>query len=176
LCLLILTIKLFKHKNMAKRELLVDSVLYDVNCSIAGIEEIRLHNSQRFEMEQLTGILYEDFEGKAVVGYLDVVDSSFWVRGHMPDFPIMPGVIMCEAAAQLTSYFANKYNLMPGSLVGLGGIDNVRFRSAVKPGERLVVQAKMLHYKKILITAEFIGLVDDRIACEGIIKGVPIKK
>ncbi|MDR2642746.1 MAG: beta-hydroxyacyl-ACP dehydratase, partial [Planctomycetaceae bacterium] len=122
------------------------------------------------------GILYESFEDKSVVGYLDATESSFWFRGHMPDFPIMPGVIMCEAAAQLTSYFANKYNLMPGSLLGLGGIDNARFRSTVKPGDRLVIQAKMLHYKKILITAEFVGLVENRIACEGIIKGVPVKK
>jgi 3-hydroxyacyl-[acyl-carrier-protein] dehydratase len=159
---------------MAKRELLVDPILYDVNSPIAGVEDIRLYNSQRFEMEQLTGILYEDFESKAVVGFLDAVETSFWVRGHMPDFPIMPGVIMCEVAAQLTSYFANKYNLMSGSLLGLGGIDNARFRSTVKPGDRLVVQAKMLHHKKILITAEFIGLVGDTIACEGIIKGIPV--
>ncbi|MDR1484755.1 MAG: beta-hydroxyacyl-ACP dehydratase [Planctomycetaceae bacterium] len=161
---------------MARRELLVDPVLYDVNRSIAGVEEIRLYNSQRFEMEQLSGILYENFEDKSVVGYLDATELSFWFRGHIPDFPIMPGVIMCEAAAQLTSYFANKYDLMSGSLLGLGGIDNARFRSPVKPGERLVVQAKMLHHKKILITAQFIGLVEDRIACEGIIKGIPVKK
>jgi 3-hydroxyacyl-[acyl-carrier-protein] dehydratase len=160
---------------MAKRELLVDPVLYDVNKPIAGVEEIRLRNSQRFEMEQLTGILYENFEDKAVVGYLDAVESSFWVKGHMPGFPIMPGVIMCEAAAQLTSYFANKYDLMGGSLLGLGGIDNTRFRNTVKPGDRLVIQAKMLHHKKFLITAEFIGIVEDRITCEGIVKGVPVK-
>ncbi|MDR2762682.1 MAG: beta-hydroxyacyl-ACP dehydratase [Planctomycetaceae bacterium] len=161
---------------MAKRELLVDPILYDVNRSIFGIDEIRCYNSHRFEMEQLTGILYESFEMKSIVGYLDVTDSSFWVRGHMPDFPLMPGVIMCEAAAQLTSYFANKYQLMSGSLLGLGGIDNARFRNPVKLGDRLVIQAKMIHYKKILIIAEFVGLVEDKIACEGIIKGVPVKK
>ncbi|MDR1923410.1 MAG: beta-hydroxyacyl-ACP dehydratase [Planctomycetaceae bacterium] len=161
---------------MSKRELLVDPVLYDEGCVLYGVEEIRRYNSQRYEMEQLSGILYESFELKSVVGFLDVSESSFWYRGHMPGFPIMPGVVMCEAAAQLTSYFANKYDLMPGSLLGLGGIDAARFRNVVQPGERLIVQAKMLHYKKILITAEFVGLVGDKIACEGIIKGIPIKK
>ncbi|MDR2345301.1 MAG: beta-hydroxyacyl-ACP dehydratase [Planctomycetaceae bacterium] len=159
---------------MAKRELLVDPILYDVNRSIFGIDEIRLYNSQRFEMEQLTGILYESFDMKAVVGYLDATDSSFWVRGHMPDFPIMPGVIMCESAAQLISYFVNKYNLMPDSLLGLGGIDNARFRNSIKIGDRLVIQAKLIHYKKILIIADFVGLIGGKIACEGTIKGVPI--
>ncbi|MDR2170820.1 MAG: beta-hydroxyacyl-ACP dehydratase [Planctomycetaceae bacterium] len=160
---------------MAKREFLVDPVLYNVDRSIFGIEHIRLYNSQRFEMEQLSGILYENFEDKSAVGYLDATESSFWVKGHMPDFPIMPGVIMCEAAAQLTGYFANKYKLIPNALLGLGGIDNARFRSAVKPGNKLVIQIKILHYKKILITSEFMGIVNDKIACEGTIKGIPVK-
>ena len=159
---------------MPRRQLIIDPDLYDVNAPIADIEEIRRYNSQRFEMEQLTGILYENFEEKACVGYLDTSDKSFWVRGHMPDFPLMPGVIMCESAAQLTSFFANKFDLMPGCLLGLGGIDDVRFRGVVRPGDRFVVQAKMLHCKLMLITAEFIGLVGDNIVCEGIVKGVPL--
>lgn len=159
---------------MPRRQLIIDPDLYDVDIPIADIEEIRKYNSQRFEMEQLTGILYESFEDKAAVGYLDTSDKSFWVRGHMPGFPLMPGVIMCESAAQLTSFFANKYDLMPGCLLGLGGVDEVRFRGVVRPGDRFVIQAKMLHCKRMLIAAEFVGLVGENIVCEGVVKGVPL--
>ncbi|MDR1270522.1 MAG: beta-hydroxyacyl-ACP dehydratase [Planctomycetaceae bacterium] len=159
---------------MPRRELIVDPSCYDENKPIAGIEEIRRFNTHRFEMEQLTGILYENFEEKSAVGYLDTSEKSFWVRGHMPDFPLMPGVIMCESAAQLTSFFANKYDLMPGCMIGLGGLESVRFRGIVRPGDRFVVQAKLVHSKKILIAAEFVGLVGHHLVCEGIVKGVPI--
>lgn len=159
---------------MPRRGLLIDSSLYDIDRPIAGIEEIRRYNKHRFEMEQLSGVLYEDVENQAAVGYLQTSNDSFWVKGHLPDFPLMPGVIMCESAAQLTSFFANKYNLMDGRLIGLGGIDDVRFRGVVHPGDLFIVQAKLLHCKKVLITAEFVGIVGNDIVCEGIIKGVPI--
>ncbi|MDR2755947.1 MAG: beta-hydroxyacyl-ACP dehydratase [Planctomycetaceae bacterium] len=159
---------------MPRRELIVDPSFYDENKPIANIEEIRQFNTHRFEMEQLTGILYENFEEKTAVGYLDTSDKSFWVRGHMPDFPLMPGVIMCESAAQLTSFFANKYELMPGCIIGLSGLESVRFRGIIRPGDRFVVQVKLVHSKKILIAAEFVGLVRRNLVCEGIVKGVPI--
>ncbi|MGL4594027.1 MAG: 3-hydroxyacyl-ACP dehydratase FabZ family protein [Thermoguttaceae bacterium] len=159
---------------MPRREWIVDPSLYDLDRPIATIDDIRRYNSHRFEMEMLTGVLYENLETKTAVGYLDTSTESFWVRGHMPDFPLFPGVFMCESAAQLTSFFANKYDLMPGFLIGLGGIDAVRFRGVVRPNDRFVVQAKVIRSKKILIAAEFIGIVDNRIVCEGIVKGVPL--
>lgn len=160
---------------MPRKALLVDPSHYDLNKPIADIEEIRRRNPQRFEMEQLTAVVYVSMEEKAAVGYKDVTDKEFWVRGHMPDLPLMPGVIMCEAAAQLTSFAAHWLDLMPGSLLGLAGIDAVKFRGSVRPGDRFVVQAKMVHWRKMLISAEFIGLVDDNVICEGIVKGVPLK-
>ena len=53
----------------------------------------------------------------------------------MPGYPLMPGVVMCEAAAQLSSYFAVKYDLLGCDVIGLGGIENVRFRGSVFPGQ-----------------------------------------
>ncbi|MDR0705898.1 MAG: beta-hydroxyacyl-ACP dehydratase [Planctomycetaceae bacterium] len=159
---------------MPRHELIVDPALYDENKPIANIEEIRRFNTHRFEMEQLTGILYENFAEKTAVGYLDTSEKSFWVRGHMPDFPLMPGVIMCESAAQLTNFFANKYEFMPGCMIGLGGLESIRFRGIVRPGDRFIVQAKLVRCKKILIEAEFVGLVGRHLVCEGIVKGVPI--
>ncbi len=161
---------------MPRRELIVDPSLYDVTKPIATLEDIRQLNAQRFELEQLTGVLYENFETKSAVGYLQTTENDFWVRGHMPGYPLFPGVLMCEVAAQLTGYLANKYDLMSGSLLGLAGLDDVRFRGVVHPGDLLVVQTRMLYCKKMLVSAEFLELVGTEVVCEGIVKGVPLPK
>ncbi len=62
--------------------------------------------SSALEIEQLDGILHEDSVRNACVGLKIVRYNEFWVRGHMPGFPLMPGVLLCEAAAQVASYFA----------------------------------------------------------------------
>ena len=81
---------------MAAKELLFDLSLIDFDKPTADIHEIRKYNPQRFEMEQLTAIVYEDTERKVCVGYKDVGPDEFWVRGHMPGMPLMPGVVMLE--------------------------------------------------------------------------------
>ncbi len=107
---------------MAGKELILDFSEYDVDHVIADQEEIRRYNLQRYEMEQLTAIIYEDTKRHISVGYKNVTDQEFWVRGHMPGMPLMPGVIMCEAAAQLTSYYATRHDLMGLCTMGFGGL------------------------------------------------------
>src|SRR5262249_44851987 len=123
-------------------ELLFD--LGQVDCSriLADQEAIRKINPQRYEMEQLNAIVHIDPGQHLIVGYKDVKTDEFWVRGHMPDYPLMPGVLMCEAAAQICSYYTATHGLMHGDFIGFGGMENVRFRSTVKPGDRLLLVAK----------------------------------
>ena len=165
----------WSRRILGKKELLVELSCYDVNHPIAGIDEIRKHNKQRFEMEQLTAIVYENLQEVSCVGFKDITDKEFWVAGHMPGFALMPGVMMCEVAAQLASYFSTKHCIMAESTtMGFAGLDQVRFRGMVRPGDRLVMQAKLITVRKILITAKFVGLVNNDLVCEGIIKGVPL--
>lgn len=160
---------------MSKKELLVDPSCYDLDRPLAEIDEIRKYNKQRFEMEQLTAVVYENRDEVSCVGYKNITDKEFWVPGHMPNFALMPGVIMCEVAAQLASYFSTKNQIMDKSAtMGFAGLDKVRFRGMVRPGDRLVMQAKLITARKILITAHFVGLVENELVCEGIIKGVPL--
>ena len=114
----------------------------DLSRVVADQEEILRVNPQRFEMAQLTAIVHIDLEQHIIAGYKDVRRDEFWVRGHMPDYPLMPGVLMCEAAAQLCAYYMTKGGLMLGDFIGFGGMENVRFRGTVKPGDRLVLVAK----------------------------------
>ena len=158
---------------MARKELILGFCEYDVNRVVADIEEIRRYNPQRYEMEQLTAICHEDREKNTCVGYKDLGCEEFWVRGHMPGMPLMPGVIMCEAAAQLSSYFARRFKLMNG-VVGFGGLENVRFRGLVRPGDRFVIVSRLLKLRRSIMTCEFQCFVKQSLVCEGILKGVAL--
>lgn len=160
---------------MAARELIIDPAALDYNNVIADVVEIRKYNPQRFEMEQLTAIIHEDLDRHVCVGYKDVSIEEFWVRGHMPKMPLMPGVMMLEAAAQMCSYFSQKYDLLGAAMVGFGGLEEVRFREPVIPGDRLVLACQMTKLRRgqIVIT-KFQGFVRNSIAVEGVLKGIPI--
>jgi 3-hydroxyacyl-[acyl-carrier-protein] dehydratase len=157
-----------------KRAPILDPSEYDLDRVIADVEEIRRYNRQRFEMEQLTAIVYEDRQRFICVGYKDLGPDEFWVRGHMPGTPIMPGVIMCEAAAQLASYFVQKYRLLDADVIGFGGLKDVRFRGVVQPGERFVVVARLLKTRSTMMTCEFQCLVRQNLVCEGVLMGIPL--
>ncbi len=87
---------------------LVDPAAIDTSRVLVDRDAIRSFNPQRFEMEQLTAIIHLDLEGKLAIGYKDVEPDEFWVRGHMPDYPLMPGVMICEAAASSPAISASK--------------------------------------------------------------------
>ena len=159
---------------MVKKDLIVPPELYDLNTPIFTVEDIRRYNRQRYEMEQLTAIVYESLEDHACVGYKDISSDEFWIRGHIPGNPLLPGVLICEAAAQMASYFTMKYQMMEGEMMGFAGLEDVKFRGIVRPGDRLVIQAQLLKWRKFLVSARFMALVDENIVSEGIIKGFPI--
>src|SRR4051812_5647644 len=104
-------------------ELLFDVSKLDFTRLVADQEQIRRVNPQRFEMEHLNGILLMDTTQQLIIGYKDVRPDEFWVRGHMPGYPLLPGVLMCEAAAQLCSYYVTVSNVMEGDFIGLSGLD-----------------------------------------------------
>ena len=160
---------------MPPRDFIIHPSEYDLDRVIADIHEIRRWNMQRFEMEQLTAIVLEDHSRGLCVGYKDFTQDEFWVRGHFPAQPLMPGVLMCEAAAQLSSYFTQKYNLLDASVIGFGGLEEVRFREPVVPGDRLVIAVERVRVRpRAMIVCRFQGLVRESIVVDGIIKGVPL--
>jgi 3-hydroxyacyl-[acyl-carrier-protein] dehydratase len=160
---------------VAAKDLILDFSQYDPNRVIADLEEIRKINPQRHEMEQLTAIVYDDPERNICVGYKDVTEDEFWVRGHMPGMPLMPGVIMCEAAAQMCSYHALKHDLLGTQMIGFGGLEEVRFREYVVPGDRLIVAAQLLRYRRgAMLVCRFQGFVRENLVVEGKIKGVAL--
>ena len=160
---------------MTVKGCIVDLSQFDLEQTVADIDVIRRYNPQRFEMEQLTGIIAEDTDKHICVGYKDVSSDEFWVRGHMPKLPLMPGVVMCEAAAQQASFYTQKHDLLGSEMVGFGGMEDVRFRESVFPGDRLIIITQLLKARRgRMIVCRFQGIVRERIAVDGTIKGIPL--
>jgi 3-hydroxyacyl-[acyl-carrier-protein] dehydratase len=140
------------------------------------LEAIRRVNPQRFEMEQLTAIVLVDPERRLVVGYKDVRPDEFWVRGHMPGYPLLPGILMCEAAAQLCSYYTVTQGLLHGDFIGFAGMEDVRFRGLVRPGDRLVLVGKGVRLDRRRTIFDVQGFVATTMVFHANVIGVPLSR
>lgn len=135
------------------------------------IEEIRKRNQQRYEMEHLSAIVHFDPDARIVAGYKDVSDQEFWVRGHLPGRPLLPGVIMLEALAQLCSFY--QLTIQPDApFFGFGGLDEVRFRGMVVPGDRLYLVARALDIKAHRGYYQTQGLAGGKLVVEAKVLGI----
>jgi 3-hydroxyacyl-[acyl-carrier-protein] dehydratase len=154
-------------------QLLIDASTYDVNKVVMPIDEIRKYNAQRYEMEQLSGVLRFDPEAGEIVCFKDLTQDEFWVRGHIPGRPLMPGVIMIEAAAQMCSLY---FGLVSPSdkFIGFGGVDDVKFRGQVVPGDKLILLGKVIELRPRRAVFDTQGVVEGRMVFQARITGMPI--
>lgn len=143
------------------------NLLYD----IPAIESFLPH---RHGMRMVDGIVHVDRKEHICVGFKDCRNDEFWVPGHMPGYPILPGVLMLEAAAQLSSIYTKTHGILGDELLGLGGIDRSRFRSAVRPGDRLMLAGKGLRVDRRLTQFTVQGYVGTTLVFEAEVMGVPI--
>src|SRR5688572_7653729 len=101
----------------------IDPAAVDLSRVVADRDAIRRTNLHRFEMEMLDAVVLIDEEQHLMVGFRDIRADEFWVRGHFPGQPLFPGVLMCEAAAQLASYYAVTQRVidLDKEFLGFGG-------------------------------------------------------
>lgn len=136
-------------------------------------QEILKVNPQSYEMQQLEGVLWYDKEKHLILGYKDISENEFWVRGHIPGKPMMPGVIMVESAAQLLSFFVRKIYGIEG-FIGFTGIESAKFRAVVEPGQRLYLLGHLTVFKSRKYTAIIQGVVGDTMAFETEVSGMRV--
>ncbi len=108
-----------------------------------------------------------EVSGDEVVGIKNVTVNEPFFEGHFPDRPIMPGVLIIEAMAQTGGILA--YTIAPqykGSSILFVGIDKVRFRRQVVPGDQLVLKLKVLKQRGGLFKMKAEAFVDDQLAAE----------
>jgi len=150
---------------------LLDLSSIDLNKTIITLDEIRRTIPQRFEMEMLSGIVYD--EGGSIMGYKDVTLDDFWVRGHIPGRPLMPGVMMIECAAQLCAFWTMRKQPEMG-FVGFAKCDEVRFRGTVVPPGRLYMISQMVEINRRRAIAKCQGIHNGSLVFEATVTGMGV--
>ena len=154
-------------------QLLFDLSAIDLNKVVYDQEAIRQVNPQRGAMEHLNGIVYMDVEQRRIVGYKDVRHDEFWVEGHIPGRPLLPGVIMIEAAAQLASFLTRYVSSWRG-FIGFGGVEEVKFRAPVTPGCRMYILGSQTWERHRRLCCAMQGIVNGNIVFEGRVIGTVV--
>ncbi len=105
--------------------------------------------------------------GERAVGYKNVTANEFYFPGHFPSFPVMPGVLIVEALAQVGAVALLSVPENQGRLAFFAGIDGVRFRRQVFPGDRLRLEVSILSIKMGIGKGEAKAYVGDELAVSG---------
>ncbi|MEI7813898.1 MAG: 3-hydroxyacyl-ACP dehydratase FabZ [Coriobacteriia bacterium] len=105
--------------------------------------------------------------GVSAVGELDVTQEAFWVPGHFPDYAVMPGVLIVEALAQVGAVALLSLSDNKGKLAFFAGIDKVRFKRQVVPGETLLLECTITRMRGPIGFGEARASVAGELACSG---------
>lgn len=108
----------------------------------------------------------EHIQSQEIKGYKNITANEPFFQGHFPGQPIMPGVLMIEAMAQLGAVLLQCTDEARGKLTVFAGIDNARFRGLVKPGDRLDMHCVMTKYRHPIGKSQCKGYVDGKLVVE----------
>ena len=105
--------------------------------------------------------------GKRAVGIKNVTMGDGFFQGHFPQYPVMPGVLIVEAIAQVGAVTMLGLEEHEGKIAFFAGIDNVRFKRQVKPGDTLRLEVELGQIRRNIGTGTGIATVDGEVACKG---------
>jgi 3-hydroxyacyl-[acyl-carrier-protein] dehydratase len=131
------------------------------------IQEIRELLPHRYPFALVDRIL--DFQaGKSAVGLKNVTINEPFFPGHIPDRPIMPGVLIVESMAQVGGVILTQLPGMRGKFFAFAGIDGVRFRRPVVPGDQLIMTVELKSFKlQRIAKMQGEARVDGQLVCGG---------
>lgn len=129
------------------------------------IEQIKEIIPHRYPFLLVDRIL-EVEEGKKAVGLKNVSANEEFFNGHFPDYPVMPGVLIVEALAQVGAVAMLKKEENQGRLAFFTGIDNCRFKKQVRPGDQLRLEVEIVRARGSIGKGKGIATVDGELVCE----------
>jgi len=109
--------------------------------------------------------------GTRLFAYKNVTANEAFFQGHFPGRPVMPGVLVCEAMAQasaLLAYETSHFNASENHIFFMG-MDDVRFRRPVVPGDRLEIEVQMIKHKGRIWKQKALASVDGERAAEAVL-------
>lgn len=101
------------------------------------------------------------------VGIKNVTINEPFFQGHFPDYPVMPGVLIVEALAQVGAVVVLSIEENKGKLAFFTGIDKVRIRDQVKPGDVLTLEVEMIRLRSSMGKGKATARVGDKVVLEG---------
>ena len=122
----------------------------------SGIEKLLPHRASMLLLDSV-----EKVDDMAIGHYL-VKGSEFFLDGHFPGYPIVPGVILCEILAQ-SACILLEGRMQEGSVPVYAGLDKVRFKSPVRPGDEIRTECRIVRAHHPFYFAEGKGYVGDRL-------------
>jgi len=137
------------------------------------IEAVRAVNPQRGMMEHINGVIWAEPETGKIVAYKNVTSDEFWVAGHIPGRPLLPGVIMIEAAAQMCSFYMKMFSPWKG-FIGFGGAQDIKFRQQVTPGCKMIILGQKIWERHSRFGCKTQGIVNGNIVFEAEIIGTAL--
>jgi len=156
-------------------EYLFDFSGVDLNARLMDRADIGRLNPHRGAMALLDGVVWIDGPIDEGIAVKHVKSDEFWVPGHIPGYPLLPGVLMVEAGAQLASLMYYKRSGMTW-FAGFTRIEDTTFRSQVLPGHDLYILCKCVKYSLKRFVSDIQGVVDGQIVFQGRITGMAFPK
>jgi 3-hydroxyacyl-[acyl-carrier-protein] dehydratase len=131
------------------------------------IEQIMSRIPHRYPLLLVDRIL-ELEPGRRIVGLKNVSANEPFFLGHFPDYPVMPGVLVVEAMAQVGGVLASYLPGAEGRLAHFASIERCRFRRPVKPGDQLITEVTILRLRARVGKMQATGRVDGTIVADGV--------
>lgn len=131
------------------------------------IKEIMTKLPHRYPFLLVDRVLEMDSE--SITAIKNVTMNEPFFQGHFPSYPVMPGVLIIEAMAQVAGiHTISTAEVVPeNAIFFFMGVDGVKFRRQVVPGDQLVMKIQVIKKKKDLVKVKAEAFVDDQLACEG---------
>ena len=105
--------------------------------------------------------------GESAIAYKNVNEQEWYFKGHFPGNPIMPGVLITESLAQTGAVAILSMDENKGKNALFGGIDKMKFKRKVVPGDRLKLEVKIIKRKGPIGVGEAIATIDEKIVAKG---------